>query len=135
MSLMDMAGGLLGGMGQNQGGNNILSTLIQVVNNHPGGLAGIVQSLHQGGLGDAVNSWIGTGPNQPVSADQIQGALGGGVLHDLAGRLGVSPETASAHVAEFLPGLINHLTPNGQMPEGGLGGAAASLLQGLLAGR
>jgi uncharacterized protein YidB (DUF937 family) len=46
--------------------------------------------------------------------------------------LGVSPETASGHIAELLPGLIDHLTPNGQLPEGGLANAGANLLQGLL---
>jgi uncharacterized protein YidB (DUF937 family) len=129
---MDLAGSLLRGMEQNPGGNNILGTLMQVVNNQPGGLAGIVESLQQGGMGEAVNSWIGAGRNQAVSADQIQGALGGGILQDLAGRLGVSPETASGHIAELLPGLIDHLTPNGQSPEGGLANAGANLLQGLL---
>ena len=133
MSLLDLAGRMLGG-GQNQGGGgNILSTILQVVNNQPGGLGGIVQSLQRGGLGDAVNSWIGTGPNQAVSGAQIQSALGGGgILRDLAARLGISPETASGHIANFLPGVVDKLTPNGTVPEGGFAGAGAGLLQGLL---
>jgi uncharacterized protein YidB (DUF937 family) len=60
-----------------------------------GGLQGLVQSFTQKGLGHIVSSWVSTGPNLPVSGDQIQGALGSDALSSLAQRAGVAPNLAS----------------------------------------
>jgi uncharacterized protein YidB (DUF937 family) len=132
MGLLDMAEGMLGG-NQNTGSGNLIGTVLQALNSQPGGLDGIIQSFRQGGLGEVVNSWIGTGANAPVSADQVQSVLGSGVLGDLAAKLGVSPEAAGSHLSELLPGIVDDLTPNGEIPQGGLAGAGLSILQALLA--
>jgi uncharacterized protein YidB (DUF937 family) len=116
MSLMDIGSELLGGQGSQQ---NALGTVLSMVNNHPGGLTGLVSAFEQNGLGGAVRSWISNGPNQPVSGEQVQNVLSSGQIGEVAGKLGVSPETASNVVAQVLPGIIDHLTPNGQMPAGG----------------
>ena len=97
-----------------------------------GGLGGLVSKFQQAGLGDAVSSWIGNGQNQPVSGDQVTNALGSGTVADLASKLGVSPGEAAGQLAQVLPGLINHLTPNGEAPAGGLGSAGE--LMGILGG-
>ena len=119
MSLLDqVVGAMAGSQSGDQG--NMLQTVMQLLNNpQTGGLSGLVQSLQQGGLGDVVNSWISNGQNQPVSADQIQSALGGSSLQGMAEQMGMSTEQASGSLAELLPQLINQMTPNGQLPEGG----------------
>lgn len=96
-----------------------------------GGLQGLLDKLRSGGLGDAAQSWIGTGANQPVSGDQLGGALGPDLMGMIASHLGGSPAQASGTLAELLPGLIDQLSPKGQLPAdnelGGLGGLGALL--------
>ena len=113
---------LLGALAGGQSGDNsaLLQTVMQLVNNpQNGGLEGLIQSFQQGGLGEIVNSWLSTGQNLPISAEQIQSVLGDSSLSGLAAQLGVSPEQASGSLADMLPQLIDQLTPNGQMPQGG----------------
>jgi uncharacterized protein YidB (DUF937 family) len=89
--------------------------------------------LENGGLGDAVRSWVGTGSNQPVSADQVAQALGpGGHLQQLADTAGVSQDEAAQQLSSLLPEVVNHLSPNGDLPQGQLD--LASLAQKFLGG-
>jgi uncharacterized protein YidB (DUF937 family) len=118
MSLSDLAGQLLGG--QQPGCNpNVLTTLLNAVNSHPGGVTGLLEAFQKQGLGGVVNSWVGTGANQAVSPEQVQSALGDQQVQDIASKLGVSPQDASSHIAQWLPAVIDHLTPNGQAPAAG----------------
>lgn len=118
MGLLDSVVGALAG-GQSGGSNGLMDVVMQLINNQPGGLGGLVQSFQQGGLGEIVNSWVSTGQNLPVSAEQLQAVLGGGAMQDIAAKLGVSPEQASGSLADLLPQVVDKLTPNGQLPEGG----------------
>ena len=86
-----------------------------------GGLGGLVQKFQQAGLGETVGSWIGSGQNQPISGEQISSVLGQDTVAGLAEKIGISPDAAAGQLSAFLPGLIDHLTPHGQAPEGGLG--------------
>src|SRR5512145_1662686 len=80
MGLLDSVVGALAG-GQSGGNNALLETVMKLINNpQTGGLAGLIQSFQQGGLGDVVNSWVSTGANQPVSPEQIQNVLGNSQL-------------------------------------------------------
>src|SRR5271165_6364900 len=88
-----------------------LTPILQMIQSQPGGIAGLAEKFEQGGLGQLTQSWIGSGPNMPVSADQIQSVLGDSMVQGLAQKMGISPETASGHLAELLPGIVNHLTP------------------------
>lgn len=118
MSLSDLAGQLLGG--QQPGCNpNVLNTLLNVVNSHPGGVSGLLESFQKQGLGGVVGSWVGTGANQAVSPEQVQSALGDQQVQEVASKLGVSTQDASSHIAQWLPSVIDHLTPNGQVPASG----------------
>ncbi len=118
MGLSNLAGQLLGG--QQPGCNpNVLSTLLNVVNSYPGGVSGVLEAFHKQGLGGVVSSWVSTGANQAVSPEQVQSALGNQQVQEVASKLGVSPQDASSHIAQWLPAVIDHLTPNGQVPAGG----------------
>jgi uncharacterized protein YidB (DUF937 family) len=132
MGLLDIAEGLLG-RGQTGGASDVITGVVQTLNGQPGGLGGVLDSLQRAGLGEAVSSWIGTGPNASVTGETLQSALGSGVVQDLASKLGISPTDASSHLAGLLPGIVDHLTPNGAAPEGGLSGAGLDFVKGLLA--
>jgi uncharacterized protein YidB (DUF937 family) len=95
-----------------------------------GGLAGLVDQFTKSGLGDIVSSWVGTGQNLPISGDQITKALGGGQLGDLAKQAGLSPENASSMLANVLPGLVDSLTPKGEVPTGDMLNQALSMFKG-----
>jgi uncharacterized protein YidB (DUF937 family) len=98
----------------------LLNIVMQLINNpQTGGLGGLVESFQQGGLGEVVNSWVSTGQNLPISAEQIKAVLGGGQLQDIAAQLGVSTDQASGSLADLLPQVVDKLTPNGQLPQGG----------------
>ncbi|MBE0607347.1 MAG: DUF937 domain-containing protein [Deltaproteobacteria bacterium] len=84
-----------------------------------GGLQGLIQSFKDKGLGDIVSSWVGTGQNLPISGDQLKTGLGADLIGQLASKIGVSPDVATAKLTEILPGLIDKLTPEGQVPDSG----------------
>lgn len=134
MSLFDSALSMLGSVSQNSGGNTSLmqAAVSMLGDRQPGGVGGLqalISAFHQAGLADIVQSWVGTGQNMPISAAQIQQALGGGQLQQLASAAGISHEGAASQLAEFLPGIIDHLTPHGQVPEAGNIDPAAVLQQ------
>lgn len=135
MGLLDSVVGALAG-GQSGGNNALLETVLQLINNpQTGGLAGLVQSFQQGGLGEIVNSWVSTGANLPISPEQIQRVLGNSSLQGLAAQLGVTPEQASGSLADLLPQVVDQLTPNGQVPQGSdLMAQGLDLLKGKLFG-
>jgi uncharacterized protein YidB (DUF937 family) len=97
------------------GSNPEAAAVLAMVQNHPGGLNGLVQSFHDNGMGGLVNSWTGTGANQAASPDQIQQVLGSEKVQELAQKLGISPEEASSTLAKFLPLVMDKLTPNGSV--------------------
>ncbi len=127
MGLLDnLAGSLLG---RDAGASSGLakSVMEMIGSGQGGGLNGLVQAFQQNGLGKLVESWIGTGQNLPVSPAQIQQTLGPKV-QELAQQHGMSTESVSQALSQLLPGLVDHLTPNGQLPQGG-----DALAQGLAA--
>jgi len=81
-----------------------------------GGVHDILGKLTSGGLGDAVKSWVGSGANLPVSADQIKSALGSGPLASLAEKAGISQDQVSSVLAKLLPHAVDKATPSGQPP-------------------
>ena len=103
--------------GQLAGRNPQAEAVLQMIQNHPGGISGLVEAFHTNGLGGVINSWISTGQNQSISPSQIQQALGSGPVQALAQKLGVSPEQASSTLSQFLPTIVDRLTPNGSAPD------------------
>jgi uncharacterized protein YidB (DUF937 family) len=81
-----------------------------------GGLGGLLDKLRNGGLADAANSWVGSGPNQPVPPGQLGSALGPDVIKTLAQRTGLSEDELTKQLAQVLPGVVDKLTPAGRLP-------------------
>jgi uncharacterized protein YidB (DUF937 family) len=136
MGLLDSLVGAA--LGDGQGGQaqagaggldpQMIMGIVGALMNNAGGLSGILSKLQQGGLGEAAQSWIGTGANQPVSPDALSGALGPDLMDMIARQFGGNQQQASGTIADLLPGLIDKLTPQGQLPaDNGLGGLGALL--------
>jgi len=136
MGLFDQVVGAVTGASSNSGeaGGPLLASIMQLINNpQTGGLSGLIESFQRGGLGEIVNSWVSTGQNLPVSADQIHAALGSEQVGNIANAMGISPQQASGQLADLLPQIIDKLTPNGNVPEGGeLMAQGLELLKGRL---
>lgn len=115
----DLAGkalSMLGGSGDSSNGplGGILEMLAP---NGAGGLGGLLQSFQEKGLGDTVASWVGKGENLPISADQIQSALGNETVQNLAAKFGISGDQISSMLAQYLPDAVDKLTPDGTLPK------------------
>ena len=133
MGLLDQLTGALSG-GATEGESSPFASILELVNNPKiGGISGLVEKFQQGGLSEIVNSWVSTGQNLPISADQLENVLGSEKISELAGQMGVSPGQASGSLAEILPQIVDKLTPGGQVPEGGdLMSQGLGLLKGKL---
>ena len=100
-----------------------------------GGLAEVIGAFNKGGLGDIMSSWVGGGPNKPVDPGALASILGPEILGQFAQKAGIDQADAGSALASVLPELINHITPQGQVPQGNaLDGVLGSLL-GQLGGR
>jgi uncharacterized protein YidB (DUF937 family) len=115
-------GGLLGGGGNSgaqQPQQDQASPLLQIalmLMQQNGGLQGIIERFRGAGLGKQVDSWVSTGDNVPVSGHEVSQALGPDLLEQLGGQTGLDPAQVSHGLAQVLPNLINHMTPDGQVP-------------------
>ena len=102
-------GGVLGNLGGLLGGasaGNVLS----------GGLRDLVDRFKQNGRGEAADSWVKTGPNQPIGSDHLEQAIGPEVLGTLSERTGLSREELLARLTRDLPGAVDKFTPQGRLP-------------------
>lgn len=81
-----------------------------------GGLGALLDQLKQGGLEQAVNSWIGSGPNHAISPSQLHQALGQDTVDDLAEQTGIPHDDLLSQLSKLLPGVVDGLTPDGRMP-------------------
>ena len=131
MGLLDSLVGALGQTqgqvsGHAQGQPDLPNAVIGMLGNGSpvGGLAGLAAKFQQGGLGEVLQSWVSTGQNLPISADQLQSVLGPDTLAALARQFGLNAGDVAGPLSQLLPQVVDRLTPQGQMPQGGLGGAA-----------
>jgi uncharacterized protein YidB (DUF937 family) len=113
--LAQLLGSLTGQPSGGQRGNALLDIATTLIQGHPGGLAGLVQQFTDAGLAREASSWVSTGQNLPISAEQISQVLGQGNVRSLGENFNLSSESASAGLASLLPALIDHLTPKGQV--------------------
>jgi uncharacterized protein YidB (DUF937 family) len=109
----------------------LVPLVLELLSNRQGGISGLLQAFHQNGLGQIASSWIGTGENLPISAEQIQQVFGSEQIQAFAQKAGVAPEAASSQLAGVLPAIVDKLSPNGEVPQGDLTSTGLELLQGL----
>ena len=136
MGLLDVLGKIVGGgTSSSSGGSqdaivNVISGLLS--SKETGGLAGLVENFTKAGLGDVISSWVSTGKNLPVSADQIVKGLGNDQVKQLASQVGLSSGDLSSTLAKMLPDIVDKLTPNGKVPTDDLLQQGLNLLKGNL---
>jgi len=84
-----------------------------------GGLGGLMSQFQQGGLGHIAQSWVGNGPNQPVSPEQLHGVLGADQVQSMASQAGMQPNDFLSQLSQHLPEAVHGMTPNGRLPDEG----------------
>ena len=105
-----LGGGQTGGMGgQNYGGQGMAG----------GGLGGLLSQFERSGLGHVAQSWVGNGPNQQVSPQQLQGVFGDQQVEGMASQAGMQKDDFLSQLSQHLPNAVNGMTPNGQVPDEG----------------
>jgi uncharacterized protein YidB (DUF937 family) len=136
MGLLDS---ILNAVSEKSGASGEANPLIGILGGllaQSGGLQGLANKFSQSGQGNAFQSWVGMGENQSVSSNQIQNALGSEQVNAIATRMGVDPAIASTFLAEYLPKIVDKLTPAGKIDpaadhQQGLAASLPSLLQSL----
>jgi uncharacterized protein YidB (DUF937 family) len=115
-------GGLLGGLlgGGRSSGSDILGALLSALAKQGGNgnnpLGGLLDTLAKSGLAEQRDSWVGGGENQSVTGAQIQQALPDETLQRVAEEAGVPTDKAADQLAQVLPGAVDKLTPEGEVP-------------------
>jgi uncharacterized protein YidB (DUF937 family) len=101
--------GLLGQLSRTLGGASAGGIL-------SGGLGELVERFNQSGHGETAQSWVGTGPNKPVTPPQLEQAIGPEVLETLSKQTGLSREELLARLSRELPNAVDKYTPQGRLP-------------------
>jgi uncharacterized protein YidB (DUF937 family) len=107
-----MFDGLLGGIV----GAGMVSVVNGILEKH-GGLQGVVSEFERNGLGPTVQSWVGTGANQPISPDDVHRAVGPDLLQQLADKSGMSVQELTQKLSQVLPQAVDRMTPGGAIPK------------------
>lgn len=121
-ALMSMLGGgqqQQGGMGMAGQGMAGQGMAGQGMGGMGGGLGGLLASFQQAGLGHVAQSWVGNGPNMPVSPQQLQSVLGENQVQNMASQANMQPQDFLSQLSQHLPNAVNGMTPNGRMPDEG----------------
>ena len=108
---MGLFDGLIGGV--------VGAGMVSVINNlveQQGGLQGLINKFQQQGFGETVNSWVSTGPNKPISPDEVHRALGPDLLQQLSAKSGLSVQELAQKLSTILPQAVDTMTPNGRVP-------------------
>ena len=117
-----LGGGGQGGMGQGMGAQGMGGQGMGGMGGGmgmAGGLGGLVSSFEQAGLGHIAQSWVGNGPNQPVSPQQLQGVFGQDQVQNMASQAGMEPNDFLSQLSQHLPNAVHGMTPDGQLPDQG----------------
>ena len=104
--LSDVLKGGLGGLLAGGAAGSILS----------GGLGDLLNQFQQKGQGDAANSWVSNGPNKQIAPGDLASALGADQIDSLSSQSGLSRDELLKGLSQYLPDVINHLTPDGRLP-------------------
>jgi uncharacterized protein YidB (DUF937 family) len=136
MGLLDSILGAATGKTEDSGGAAQLIGVLGGLLAQSGGLQGLANKFVQSGQGNAFQSWVGMGENDAISSNQIQNALGSEQVKALAAKMGIDPAQASGFLAEYLPKIVDKLTPAGKIDpaadhQQGLAALLPSLLKSL----
>jgi uncharacterized protein YidB (DUF937 family) len=136
MGLLDSLLGAATGKTEDSGGAAQLIGVLGGLLAQSGGLQGLANKFAQSGQGNTFQSWVGMGDNEAISTNQIQNALGSEQVKALAAKMGIDPAQASGFLAEYLPKIVDKLTPAGKIDptadhQQGLAALLPSLLQSL----
>jgi uncharacterized protein YidB (DUF937 family) len=119
MGLFDqiVSGALRGAMGQ--GENSLMPGMLGQLlgQTNLGGVGGLLAQLQQGGLGEQVASWLGSGANHTISADQLRNALGSEQVQQMARSAGLPVDQLLGMLAQHLPQTVDKMSPNGALDE------------------
>jgi len=97
------------------GNQNTIGSVFDMLNSsHIGGVEGLMEKLSGSGLGKIGDSWISTGKNKSISATQLQKVLGSDVIEKLAAKLGITNKAAVSMLVQYLPLIVDKLTPDGK---------------------
>ncbi|MEA2794148.1 MAG: hypothetical protein QOI87_1528 [Bradyrhizobium sp.] len=81
-----------------------------------GGLGDLLKQFQQNGQGDTASSWVGKGENKPIAPGDLANALGANQIDSLASQSGLSRDELLKGLSQYLPGVVDHLTPDGRLP-------------------
>jgi len=135
MGLLDdvlgMAG--MGNTSQSQQHAGAVSMILNYINSpQVGGIAGLQKMFEEKGLGNIISSWISTGQNLPISANQLQNVLHGGALENMASKSGIDVSQLASLFSQLMPHAVDQMTPNGQIPDPNV---FSQMMKGLTAGQ
>ncbi len=105
-SLGDLLSGGLGGLIGGAAAGSVVS----------GGLGNLIRDLQNSGQGHVAQSWVGTGPNQAIAPESLESALGSDAIDTLTKQTGMDRDGLLEGLSQYLPGLVDHLTPKGRLP-------------------
>jgi uncharacterized protein YidB (DUF937 family) len=100
---------LAGGLGGLLGGGAAGSVI-------SGGLGDLLKQLQQGGHTETANSWVGKGENKPIAPGDLASALGADQIDQLSSQSGLSRDELLNGLSQYLPKVVDHLTPDGRLP-------------------
>jgi uncharacterized protein YidB (DUF937 family) len=132
LSMLSQRGAGGGGLQRGSGLDDLLGQVLgggRGASGGLGGLGGLLQQFERAGLGTQAQSWVGTGPNQPIGAEALGRVFGADGLDAIARRAGLSPRDTATGLAQLLPEVVDRATPQGRVPEGG---QVADALQDLM---
>jgi len=118
MGILDMLTSVMASRAASELETTVIPVVLSEVlgNGSQGGLSAIVAKLQRAGFGDQVKSWIGTGQNLPISAQQLQQVLGSDMVKQLAARFGIPVDQLSTVLAQVLPTAVDQASPKGTLP-------------------
>jgi uncharacterized protein YidB (DUF937 family) len=127
---IDILNTIQSALGSGNKKDDLMSSVMNLLGGQDG-LQNLISQFDAKGLGDIIGSWISTGQNKSISADQIQNVFGSDALSGIASKLGLNVNDLSGQLTNLLPDVVDKLTPNGKVPEGDILGQASELLGGL----
>ena len=118
---------VMGGLAAKDAQHAALYSEVGKLVDQSGGVNGLAQQFEQKGLGGVIGGWISNGPNPPITGDQVVQVLGQDKIAAIASKAGLSTEEVTAGISKLLPVVVDHLTPNGTVPDHAPGELNAAL--------